>query len=328
MPGVTAGALVALTVLLAGCGFEVAAGHALGTTYLIRANCVEPLPRERLEAELDRVARQMSTFEPDSELMAFNRSPVGEAVAVSPALAEVVGVAQQVAAQTEGAFDATVGPLVALWGFGAAAATAPPTEADIRAALATVGHARLRASDDPPELTKLAPVTLDLSAIAKGHGVDRLTAVLDDSGCRSYLVEIGGEIRVSGSSPSGGGWRLGVESPAGGGRMIPPPIVLRSGAVATSGRYRQFRRQGDARVSHIIDPRTGRPVAHGLVAVTVVAQTALLADAYATALLVLGDDAGSRFADRHGIAALFVVRIGDEYEASQSSAMDAYRPRG
>ena len=311
-------------MLLAGCGFEVVAGRSMGTTYAIQADCPGAIPRDRIDAALDRVVRQMSTYDPHSELAEFNRAPVGVAVAVSPAVVEVVATAQEVAERTGGAFDATVAPLVSLWGFGAAAAAEPPTAAQVRAARAEVGFSRLRYRREPPSLEKQAPLVLDLSAIAKGYAVDQLADMLEEFGCGAYLVELGGEIRAFGTSPGGGPWRIGVDSPDGKGHVA-PAIVLRRGAVATAGDYRQYHERDGARVAHIIDPRTGYPVPHRLASVTVVAETALLADAYATALMVLGEASGMRFAKRHELAALFLTRAETGLRASQSAAMDAHR---
>ncbi len=297
-----------LALVCAGCGYDVLAGRAFGTTYSIQADCPNGIPQHLILAELAQIDRQMSTFNAASELSNFNRVPVGEEVPVSPALAEVATAAQLVAVQTGGAFDATVAPLVALWGFGADAAHRPPTEAQLAEALHRVGYERLEARLDPPTLKKAAPLTLDLSAIAKGYAVDRLATVLADGSCRAYLIELGGEMRVFGSSPGGAPWRVGIDSPEGG--QLPQVLALRGGAVATSGDYRQRRDQpaSSAGAAHIIDPRTGRPIAHRLASVTVVAEQALYADAYATALIVLGEAAGMDFAERHGLAALFIVR--------------------
>ncbi len=323
--------------LLAGCGFDLVSGRSMGTTYAIQADCPGAAPREHIAAVLAEVDGQMSTFDSGSELAAFNRAPRGQPVPISAAVVEVVDAAKAVAEQTGGAFDPTVAPLVALWGFGAAdVPEAVPTEAQIQAALGSVGYRKLVSRLDPPSLEKHAPLTLDLSAIAKGYAVDQLAEVLQAAGCRAYLIELGGELRVAGTSPGGGPWRLGVESPAGEGHLA-PAIVLRRGAVATSGDYRQYRERGGVRISHLIDPRTGRPVAHRLASVTVVAETTLFADAYATALMVLGEDAGLRFAEQNGLAALFVVRTnrlqgklspaaGDGFEIRRSTAMEVYLP--
>lgn len=313
---------------------ETASGRSMGTSYAVEARCPGAVPAEAIAAVLAEVNRQMSTYHADSELSAFNRLPAGESMPVSAGLAEVAVIAGRVSAQTEGAFDATVAPLVALWGFGADAASGSPTDAKRKvptdaqrqSAIASVGFRRIQASVNPPTLRKRATATLDLSAIAKGYAVDRIAALLDRSGCSAYLVELGGEVRVRGHNASGKPWRIGIESPDGEG--LAGWLSLLDGAVATSGDYRQSRPQNDiegGRVSHIIDPRTGMPIRHKLASVTVVADTATLADAYATALLVLGENAGLAFAERHDLAAVFIRRTATGYAVEQSKAMAAYR---
>ncbi|MXY55920.1 MAG: FAD:protein FMN transferase [Gammaproteobacteria bacterium] len=321
-------ALWATAIALAsvGCGFERATGNAMGTTYSIQADCPGPLPRDRIDAELDRLNALLSTYDPHSELSRFNRSPSGVALPVSPELVAVVDAAFVVAEQTRGAFDATVAPLVALWGFGADAAQRAPLDSEVAQALRSVDYRRVAHGRDPPTLEKLLPATLDLSGIAKGFAVDRIAGVLDDAGCGSYLIEFGGEIRASGNPTGGGPWRLGVESPSGADYVR--TLLLENGALATSGDYRQYRESDGVRVSHIIDPRTGYPVRHRLASVTVVADTAMMADAMATALLVMGATEATRFAGDSGVAALFVVRVDDGFEVFHSAAMAAYLGRG
>lgn len=319
----TVAAWLGFAALLAGgCGFERAGGGAMGTTYAIQADCPGSLPGDRIEAELARVDRLMSTYDPDSELSRFNRAPTGVPMPVSGEVVDVVDAAFEVAERTGGAFDATVAPLVALWGFGADAAVTDPSAEEVAAALRSVGYRRIAHRRDPPILEKRAPATLDLSAIAKGYAVDRLADVLDDVRCEAYLIEFGGEVRAFGNAPGGGPWRVGIESPSGAGLVA--DVVMRSGALATSGDYRQYREQDGVRVSHIIDPRTGFPVEHRLASATVVADTAMMADAYATALLVMGDMDGPKFADAAGLAAVFVVRAEGGFESFHSEAMTPY----
>lgn len=292
----------------------------MGTTYGVLGNCA--VPKTRLDAALARVNRQMSTYDPGSELSAFNRAAVGEAVPVSQALVEVAVAAQGISKRTAGAFDPTVAPLVGLWGFGARAENRPPTAAEVRAALARVGYRKVVAEAAPPRLVKRAPATLDLSAIAKGYAVDRLADVLRAARCDAFLIELGGEIRTAGAAPGGGRWRVAIESPDGGRLAM---LRLREGAVASSGDYRQHRVVDGARVSHIIDPRTGHPVRHGTASVTVVAATAMEADGLATALLVMGERDGMAYAERNAVAALFATRRQDGFATSESSALTAYR---
>ena len=314
---------LATVLLLAGCGFEQVSGRSMGTSYRVQAKCPAAIPAPLLDAALRRVNEQMSTYDPSSELSRFNRAAVGRPMPASAALVRVVAVAHGISQSTGGAFDVTAAPLVALWGFGAEAAGQFPNADEVAKAKALVNYRNLRHRFTPPLLEKRAALQLDLSAIAKGHAVDQLAQVLQEAGCRSYLVELGGEIRVAGVSPSATKWRLSVESPAGTGQLA--TLALAYGAVATSGDYRQYREHDGKRLSHIVDPRSGYPVSHRLAAVTVVAETALLADAYATALMVLGADAGKRFAEQHDLAALFVTRLDDGFEISQTSAMRRYR---
>lgn len=306
--------------ILSGCAYEVVTGSTMGTTYAITANCPDRIPSAAVAALLGRIDARMSTYDEASELMRFNRGPVGAWVPVSRELVEVVAAAKTVAEETGGALDPTVAPLVALWGFGASASQDEPDDAAIRSALLSVGHHHLRYRLAPPGLAKDRALSMDLSAIAKGHAVDRIGDVLQAAGCRAFLVELGGEIRASGSAPSGGPWRIGVDSPSGR-DQLDEPIRLRDAGMATSGDYRQYAERDGRRVTHIIDPRSGYPVRHRLASVTVVAESARSADAYATALMVLGERDGMRFADDAGVAALFIVRTEEGFETLRSEAM-------
>ena len=308
---------LASLLLLAGCGadaeFHRLSGQTMGTDYAVTmaggSDCSAELS-EPVEAELHSVNAQMSTWQPDSELSRFNRAPAGEWTPVSADLAGVVTLAQDLARQSDGAFDVTVGPLVDLWGFGVRERRGLPGSEEIAATAARVGYRFLEARRSPPGLRKLLDdLHLDLSGIAKGHGVDRLAALLDLRGCTDYLVDIGGEVRVRGLSPRRAPWRIGIELPEdGGGTHTPTVLSLSEGAVATSGDYRNVRSVGETRFSHTIDPRTGRPIAHEVASVTVLAETAALADGLATLINVLGPDEGLAFARRRGLAALVFVR--------------------
>ena len=315
-------AAVLVLLALAGCQRVAVAGDAMGTTYAVQARCADWVPAERVATVVAQVEERMSTYQPESELSRFNRAPIGQPVAVSAPLYAVTATALRLAEETSGALDPTVAPLVALWGFGANASTTPPTASAIEAARAEVGYRRLALGQSPATFTKEGPLTLDLSSVAKGYAVDQVAETLAAAGCASYLVELGGELRVAGGRPGGRPWRIGVESPSGG----RPAAVLAvyEGAIATAGDYRQVRQVAGRRVSHVIDPRSGHPVAHGLASVTVVAPTALAADGYATALLVLGPEAGMRLAERLRLAALFVVGPRESGHLSKTAAMAPY----
>ena len=309
--------MLAALVVLAACSpakeFHRLAGRTMGTEFAVTltggGDCTAELSH-RVEAELQAVNAQMSTWQPDSELSRFNAARAGEWMPVSAQLAGVVALAQDLAHQSDGAFDITVGPLVDLWGFGARERRKMPAAEDIAEAATRVGYRLLDARRSPPGLRKRVDgLRIDLSAIAKGHGVDRLAALLDGNGCTDYLIDIGGEVRVRGMNRQGAPWRIGVEIPGvGGGAGAGHVLRLSDRAVATSGDYRNFRRIGDTRFSHTIDPRTGRPVAHDMASVTVLAETAERADGLATLINVLGPVDGLAFAQRRGIAALVLVR--------------------
>ena len=304
--------LCAALAVLAGCGeqpgYQRHGGDTMGTYYQVTARCpVDVGPA--VEATLRQVNAEMSTYLPDSELSRFNSAPPGEWFPVSAALAEVLAAADTLSRESGGAFDVTVGPLVNLWGFGPDGATAPPADAVVADTLAGIGHRHLDVRREPPGVRKARPLYVDLSAIAKGHGVDRVVARLDGAGCDALLVDVGGEVRGRGLSPSGRPWRIGIEvpDPAQMG-SVQRVITLEDAAVATSGDYRNFLESDGHRYSHTIDPRTGRPVDHTLASVSVVHDSAMWADGYATLLNVLGPEDGPAFAERAGLAALFIER--------------------
>lgn len=257
----------------------------------------------------------MSTWDPASEVSRFNAHASLEPFPLSPETIAVLALARDVSSASGGAFDVTVRPLVAAWGFGAAARLPGngPTEEELRAIDARVGYQRLELDVAALTARKLEPaLEIDLSAIAKGFGVDQAAEALEALGHADYLVEVGGEVRAHGQRPQGGSWKLGIERPTSDGREIHGIVSLDGLAMATSGDYRSFHEQGGTRVTHIIDPRTGRPASHGVASVSVVHERAAVADAWATALTVLGDEEGRALAAAAGIAAYWILHEGDE----------------
>ncbi|MEZ5560763.1 MAG: FAD:protein FMN transferase [Pseudomonadales bacterium] len=306
-------------------------GSTMGTYYQVTARCPGDV-REPIESELAGVNAEMSTYLEDSDLSRFNQAPVGSWVAVPETLVQVVVAALELSRESAGAFDVTVGPLVNLWGFGPGghgprgtqAAEALPDPAQIEAMRQRVGYRFLEARAQPPALRKSADLYVDLSAIAKGHGVDRVVQRLLAAGCDAALVDVGGEVRGVGSGPGGRPWRIGIE--------VPDPqrygaieriIELRDLAVATSGDYRNFIEISGQRYSHTIDPRTGRPVSHALASVTVLHASTMWADGYATLLNVLGPEQGMAFARAHELAVLFLVRGANGFEERYTAAFEA-----
>ena len=268
---------------------------------------------DAIGGELETVNNLMSVFRRQSEISRFNRAQGTSWVRVSPELASLIETALEIHRLSRGALDITVGPVIRLWGFGPGGKRRVPADAEIDAALARTGGNHLEVRMDPPSLRKRIPdLECNLSSLAKGYGVDRVARLLDEQGISDYLVEIGGEMRARGQRPGGGPWQIGVMEPeASGGlqRVIP----LDDRAMATSGDYQNFFEIGGVRYSHTMDPRTGRPVTHNLASVTVVANTCMEADAWATALLVMGPVRAMDLAREKNIPAFFIERTGDGY---------------
>jgi FAD:protein FMN transferase len=300
-------------------------GETMGTWYSIRwvpVDADDPeAAQQAVDARLDEVNALMSTYDPDSELSRFNASMTTDWFDVSAETALVVRRALEVSELSGGAFDATVGPLVRLWSFGSGERTyEPPSDEKLAAALETVGFDRIEVRMDPPAIRKARPdVELDLSGIAKGYGVDEVARLLSERGIVNMFVEIGGEIVVRGKQERRP-WRAGIERPETLQHRLHATIELTDEALATSGNYRNFFEKDGVRYSHTIDPQTGRPVTHSLAAVSVIADDCMTADALATALLVLGPDAGPQLADEQQIAALFLIHDGDGLVVRESAA--------
>jgi len=293
-------------------------GQAMGTSYTVRIPH-PPAQMDRdelatlLAAEIERVEALMSTYRPESELSRFNYGTSTDWVSVSEDTATVVAAAQEISRQTGGAFDVTVGPLVELWGFGSRMDVhGRPSEEDIAEAASHVGYQMLDVREEPPALRKHDPALhVDLSAIAKGYGVDQAGEVLVDLGIEDYMVEIGGDLKAAGYNNKGNPWRIAVERPIPGDQALLEVVAVEDMAIATSGDYRNFFVEDGILYSHTIDPRTQRPVTHHIASVSVRAASAMLADGWATALLVAGPD-GMEIARANEISALMVERLGEE----------------
>jgi thiamine biosynthesis lipoprotein len=292
----------------------------MGTTYTVKV-VAEELSTEkrsaiegRIQEELDDVNAKMSHYRPDSELSRFNQLRETTPFSVSRETFAVFREALEIADLTGGALDITVGPLVNAWGFGPdARPEVIPSDDEIAGLLEKVGYTKLELGSDGTSLRKVEPgLQCDLSAIAKGYGVDRVAEALDAIGIRDYMVEVGGEVRTRGRNDKGQAWRIGIERPGVEGRVIQQVISLSAGAMATSGDYRNYYEVGGVRYSHMINPRTGRPITHRLASVSIVEERCTRADGLATALLILGPDEGYQLAVEHDLAVLFMVKDDDE----------------
>jgi thiamine biosynthesis lipoprotein len=268
----------------------------------------------------------MSTWRADSELSLFNqRSDQSEWIAVSNGLFEVLKKAEEISMMTEGAFDVTIGPVVNLWGFGPQARPEQiPSEESLAESLAATGFEKLELRASPPAVRATPSQYVDLSAIAKGYAVDAVARFLESEGIEAYLVEIGGEVRVSGRKPGGSTWRLAIEQPVSEGREVNRVVALESRAMATSGDYRNYYESDGRRYSHTIDPETGKPISHKLASVTVIADDCMTADGLATGLNVMGYERANELAVRENIPAYFIVRTDEGFETHQTPAFSSY----
>lgn len=270
----------------------------------------DPAPlQQALQAAVDEVDAQMSTWRPDSDLMGLNAAPVGTWVSVPAHLMAVLRLGLQVGRASGGAFDIGLGDAVTAWGFG----PAPADAGGIAQALAVPrqpAHDLLELDPAARRVRKTAPVTLDLNGIAKGYGVDRLAETLQRFGIGAALVGIDGEMRAMGLRPDGTPWAVAVEAPDPARRAAHSVLALQDAAVATSGDYRHRVRAGERDLSHTMDPRRGAPLSAPPASVTVVARSCAEADAWASALMVLGQAEGAALARRLGLDALFLLREG------------------
>lgn len=306
----------------------------MGTQYHISWAATDDTSKE-LRAQIDQrlaeINRIMSTYDPDSELSRLNRQSQQtanvNAQPVSPELHQVLSLALQVNQSSRNLFDVTVGPLVNLWGFGPDPSKfEPPEEAAIQQALSRVGSDRIRLGE-PASLTLSAPVYIDLSAIAKGWAVDDIAALLERAGHQDYLVEIGGDLKTRGHKPDGKKWTIAIERPdqSLNDRQVQLLIAPDKG-LATSGDYRNYFEKDGVRYSHTISPKTGKPITHGLASVSVVHDSAALADAWATALSVAGPRLGMILAKQHGLAVYMIVRDKDSFRELWSDVFRQWFP--
>ncbi|MEZ4237869.1 MAG: FAD:protein FMN transferase [Myxococcota bacterium] len=287
-------------------------GEALGTTWSVKwrgDRPTEPDAEAAVVRVLGEVDAAMSSWRDDSELAAI-RSSHGPVV-VSEETYEVVGAALELADATRGAFDPTVEPLMALWGFRGAPRTEPPTDDEIAAARAQVGWQRVRRFRGPDGAPRIdgGGTSLDLSAIAKGHAVDRVANALSALGAADQLVEVGGEVRAQGDGPQGA-WQLGVDEPEPGhapGQALAAVVGLTNAALATSGNYRSRYEADGTVIVHTMDPRTGRPFDSVVGSASVVAPDCRTADGWATALMVLGEAGLPLVEARPDLEALLLV---------------------
>ena len=334
-------ALVGLAFFIAGCeqpapdsALVQLEGPTMGSHYHLSLvagpNGLPADAQQQVDALLAELDRQFSTWRDDSEISRFNQLGANGRLAVSAEVAEVARAARQLGEASGGALDVSVMPLLRLWGFAAGSQplVSPPDDASIQAALAVTGPQRW--SVQAQQLSKTAAgVELDFSALVAGYAADQLAERVERWGIEHYLLEITGEMRVKGQHPEGRPWRIAVEKPeAGLQRAVERVIDLRDIGVATSGDYRNFQLVDGKRYSHTLDPRSGKPIDHLLVSVTVLNPSAMVADGWATALMAMGPEQAMAMAELNNLAVLLIQREGEAFSEWSSSALLAYLAKG
>lgn len=309
-------------------------GETMGTTYTVKyLTDSNTSPAQPTQAELDallcEVNRQMSTYQTDSEISQFNQMKAAQgAMPISNDFATVVAEAIRLNQFTEGALDVTIGPLVNLWGFGPDKRIhKTPSTAELAQTIPHIGidkiHLTLPQANQAAQLSKATDhVYLDLSAIAKGFGVDKIATYLEQRGIQNYLVEIGGELRAKGKNPQQQIWNVGIEQPQILQKQASQIVVpLNNQALATSGDYRNFQIDSTGkRLSHIIHPQTQQPISHQLASISVIADNAMTADGLSTGLFVLGEERALALAEQHQLAIFLIIKTEQGFETKMSSA--------
>jgi thiamine biosynthesis lipoprotein len=301
------------------------AGRTMGTTYHIKVvtgvfGGVSGL-KEKIDRRLVAINQVFSTYIKDSEISRFNGfKQEGERFPVSDDFIQVMRVAAKIHQLSEGAWDATVNPLVELWGFGPTQRQfIKPPATEIKALIQKIGFDRIRVEEPNFLVKNLATVTLDLNSIAKGFAVDQISDLVATAGFKDYLIEIGGEVYAAGVRADGKNWRVGINRPQkdAGFNEVYKAVSIANQAFATSGDYRNFFEIDDQRYSHVIDPRSGYPVSNGVVSVSIIAGNCTVADGLATAIMVMGAEKGIRLVDRMSDLEAFIV-----VEKSDGSLVD------
>nr|WP_256262323.1 FAD:protein FMN transferase [Pseudomonas gingeri] len=320
----------AALLLVSGCGsgdsLERFGGPTMGSTYSIQyvrhaGGPAADEVRNEVEAILAQVDRQMSTYRSDSDIEHFNDLPANSCQVVPASILELVRLGEQLSLASDGAYDLTVEPLMNLWGFGPQGRVEKvPDAAQLAEARQRVGHAHLHIEGE--RLCKDAAVQVDFDSIAAGYTVDRIAGRLAAMGIDSFLAEATGELKAVGRKPDGSPWRVALEEPRDDRQVAQRVVDIDGYGVSTSGDYRNYFEQDGQRYSHTFDARTGAPITHDLAAVTVIHPSTLMADGLSTLLLIQGPERGWDYAEKHDIAAFFVIRADKGFVTRTNSAFD------
>lgn len=321
-----------LLVSLPGCSeqaIQKLQGSAQGTTYHISYWSKSPVDPKAIQASIETefgvIDKLLSNYRPDSTIEVFNSTENTADFAIGTEIVSLVRVARTVHLASQGCYDLTIKPLFDLWGFQNDKQVVPQ-ESAILQTLAQIGMSKLEEVDETQLRKKIANLKVDLSSIAQGYSVERISLVLAQHGVENYLVEIGGELKTNGHKPDNQPWRIALERPLPGEQVLHKVLTLPKDlpmAVMTSGTYRHYFEENGIRYSHILDARNGRPITHDLVSVTVIHPNPTVADAWSTALICLGQQEGIKVANKEKIAALFIQQQGTELIESRSDALNA-----
>lgn len=309
-------------------------GPTMGTYYAVKVTGDYPGGESQLKQDVETLLRQvdhsLSTYKPDSELSRFNQFQSTERFAVSQELADVVVQALRVGQETGGAVDVTVGPLVNLWGFGPDKRPVKmPTDQQIAEAKARTGLDKLHVEigSEQSYLRKDLPdMYIDLSTIGEGYAATLISRFLDRRGVRNYMVEIAGAIQMKGQNAKGDPWRVAIEKPIDELGQVQTVVSPIDSGISTAGSYRNYYERDGQRLSHVIDPRTGRPISHHLVSVTVISASAEYSDAIDTGLMVMGADQALQYANEHHLAIYTISKTPDGFKVRYSRAFQPYLP--
>ena len=295
-------------------------GLTMGTSYQVKVTGIhidkdkKHIIATQIDSSLKSVNAQMSTYDPMSEISLFNKNLQTVPVKISQPFYKVLETAMDISHQSGGAFDITVGPLVNLWGFGPGKVDKKmPVDTEIKKALSVIGFQNLVLSDGEYISKTIPNVQIDLSAIAKGYGVDVIADLMENYNFKNYMVEVGGEVRVKGVNASNECWKIGIDKPKHAsipGQQLQEILCLNDVAVATSGDYRNYFFNNGKYYSHTIDPVSGYPVNHNLASVTIITLSCMLADGLATATMVLGPEKGLEWIEgMTNVEAMLIERI-------------------
>lgn len=330
--------LVSLVLILSGCEKAVKpvtpihiTGSTMGTTYSVKFLPQPNLPNKedittKIDALLEGVNKEMSTYRKDANLSQFNAQKSTKPFPASPDLSKVVVEAIRINDLSRGALDVTLGPLVNLWGFGPEGRPQKvPTDEEIAKRRAMTGIHFLSVGNDHIIKTK-SDIYVDLSSIAKGFAVDKVSLYMFDLGIENFMIEIGGELQLNGVNAYGKPWRIAIEKPSGGEQIAQEIISPGNMGMATSGDYRNYFEENGVRYSHTIDPKTGRPISHKLASVTVLNKSCMTADGLSTAFMVMGPEKALELANKENIPAFFIIKTENGFKEIASDAFKKYQP--